>query len=147
TEWLDGQLTISVAGLMQTGLVTLNRISHDGMRVRASAGKSSFRREPTLNELLDTANEQVKRLREELETDPAASTTRCAAARKQAAEDRQRRIQQALVEVEKVRVQRDARNRGDESPPRASTTDPEARVLKMADGGFRPAYNVQFATA
>ena len=29
---------------------------------------------------------------------------------------------------------------------RASTTDPEARVMKMADGGYRPAYNLQFAT-
>jgi hypothetical protein len=30
--------------------------------------------------------------------------------------------------------------------PRASTTDPEARVVKMADGGFRPAYNMQIAS-
>ena len=30
--------------------------------------------------------------------------------------------------------------------PRVSSTDPEARVMKMADGGFRPAYNVQLAT-
>jgi hypothetical protein len=29
---------------------------------------------------------------------------------------------------------------------RVSTTDPEARVMKMPDGGFRPAYNVQLAT-
>ena len=33
-----------------------------------------------------------------------------------------------------------------EKEPRASTTDAQARVMKMADGGFRPAYNVQFAT-
>jgi hypothetical protein len=146
-DWLDGQLTASVAGLMKEGLVTLNRVSQDGMRVRASAGKSSFRRQPTLEEHLTTATEQVNRLREELEADPAASSTRCAAARKRAAEDRQQRVRQALVEVEKVKAQREARNRGDESPPRASTTDPEARVMKMGDGGFRPAYNVQFATA
>jgi transposase len=31
--------------------------------------------------------------------------------------------------------------------PRASTTDPQARVMKMADGGFRPAYNVQVVSA
>jgi transposase len=147
TEWLDGQLTASVAGLMKAGLVTLNRVSHDGMRVRAGAGKSSFRRRPTIEEHLAIATEQVTRLREELETDPAASSTRCTAAKKRAAEDRQARVGQALVEVEKVKAQREARSRGDESPPRASTTDPEARVMKMGDGGFRPAYNVQFATA
>jgi transposase len=146
-EWLDGQLTASVAGLMEAGLVTLNRVSQDGMRVRASAGKSSFRRQPTLEEHLAIATEQVNQLREELETDPAASWNRCAAAKKRAAEDREQRVRQALVEVEKVKAQREARNRGDESPPRASTTDPEARTMKMGDGGFRPAYNVQFATA
>jgi transposase len=146
-EWLDGQLTASVAGLMEAELVTLNRVSQDGMRVRASAGKGSFRRQPTLEEHLAIATEQVNRLREELETDPAASSTRCAAAKKRAAEDREQRVRQALVEVEKVKAQREARNRGDESPPRASTTDPEARTMKMGDGGFRPAYNVQFATA
>ncbi len=30
---------------------------------------------------------------------------------------------------------------------RCSTTDPIATVMKMADGGFRPAYNFQFCTA
>jgi transposase len=146
-DWLDGQLTASVAGLIEEGLVTLNRVSQDGMRVRASAGKSSFRRKPTLEEHLEIATEQVARLRHELEADPAASSRRCAAAAKRAATERQARVGQALAEVEKLRVQREARNRGDESPPRASTTDPEARVMKMADGGFRPAYNVQFAVA
>lgn len=33
----------------------------------------------------------------------------------------------------------------DKAKARVSTTDPEARVMKMADGGFRPAYNGQFA--
>ncbi len=146
-EWLDGQLTANVAGLMEAGLVPLNRVSQDGMRVRASAGKSSFRRQPTLEEHLVAATDQVNRLREELEANPAASSSRSAAARTRAAEDRERRIREALVEVEKVKAQREARNRGDESPPRASTTDPEARVRKMGNGGFRPAYNVQFATA
>jgi transposase len=147
TEWLDGQLTASVAVLMHEELVTLNRVSLDGMRVRASAGKSSFRRQPTLEEHLEIATAQVTRLRQELETDPAASDKRGTAARKRAVEEREQRVRQALVEVEKVRVQREARNRGDESVPRASTTDPQARTMKMGDGGFRPAYNVQFATA
>ena len=146
-DWLDGQLTSSVAALMQAGLVTLNRVSQDGMRVRASAGKSSFYRIPTLEEHLATATEQVNRLRDEVDTDPAAASARCVAARKRAAEEREQRVREAVLEAQKVERQRAARNRGDESPPRASTTDPEARVMKTADGGFRPAYNVQFATA
>jgi Transposase DDE domain len=32
------------------------------------------------------------------------------------------------------------------SEARASTTDPEARVIKFSDGGCRPGFNVQFAT-
>ena len=34
----------------------------------------------------------------------------------------------------------------DQDKARVSTTDPEAQVMKMGDGGFRPAFNVQFAT-
>jgi hypothetical protein len=146
-EWLDGQLTASVAGPMRAGLVTLDRVSRDGMRVRASAGKSSSRRRPTLEEHLEIATERVNRPREELEADLAASSTRCTAARKRAAEDREGRVRRASIEVEKVKARREARGRGDESPPRASTTDPEARVMKRGDGGFRPADDVQFATA
>ena len=136
-DWLDGQLTANVTGLMGAGLVTLNRVSQDGMRVRADAGKSSFRRRPTLEEHLVTATDRVNRLREELEANPAASSSRSAAARTRAAADRQRRVREALVEVEVVKARREARNRGDESPPRASTTDPEARVMKMGDAPDR----------
>lgn len=34
----------------------------------------------------------------------------------------------------------------DKQKVRTSVTDPEARVMKMACNGFRPAFNVQFAT-
>src|SRR6202035_2957975 len=93
-EWLHGQLTAIVAGLMEAEVVTLNRVSQGGMRVRASARQGSFRRQPTLEEHLAIATEQVNRLREELETDPAASSTRCAAAKKRATGDREQRGRQ-----------------------------------------------------
>jgi hypothetical protein len=35
-DWLDGVLTVSVAGLMHQGLVTLGRVAQHGMRLRAS---------------------------------------------------------------------------------------------------------------
>ena len=143
SEFLDELLTQSVATLMHEGLVTLNRVAQDGMRVRASAGASSFRREKTLEDCLAEAEEQVETLRKELEDDPAAGNKRQQAARKRAARERQERIQQALDQLEDVRSKKKAKDR---DKARVSTTDPDARVMKFANGGFGPGLNVQFAT-
>ena len=168
---LDTLLTGMLATLMASKLVTLQRVAQDGTRVRASAGASSFRRASTLRErCLVEAQEQVATLRRELEQDPAASSTRQKAARERAARQRQEAVERAIAELPLMqaaheRTQRkrareasrkgkaadeDAkkseREREREREPRVSTTDPEARVMKMADGGFRPAYNLQFAT-
>jgi len=155
-ELLDELLTRSVASLMQAGAVTLTRLAQDGMRVRASAGASSFRRRTTLDKCLRQARSQVKRLRRELDADPGAASRREQAARARAAEERERRVAQALAQLAEVerRAKKPRAKKDNESEeehakrtePRASTSDPEARVMKMADGGFRPAYNVQFAT-
>ena len=142
-EVLDELLTASVAGLMHQGLVTLKRVAQDGMRVRASAGAASFRREPTLQQCHQQAQEQVEALRKELEADPGACTKRQQAARQRAAAERAERIRRALTEVPQVQASKKA---GQKAKARVSTTEPEARVMKMADGGFRPAHNVQFAT-
>jgi transposase len=141
-EFLDQVLTRSVAVLMSQGLVRLQRVAQDGMRVRASAGAGSFRRKPKLQKCLQQAAEQVERLRREMDEDPQATTRRQRAARQRAAEDRQRRVKQALAQLPEVEAKKSAKDR---DKARVSTTDPQARVMKMADGGFRPAYNVQFA--
>lgn len=141
-EFLDGVLTHSVAVLVRQGLVKLNRVAQDGIRVRASAGASSFRRKPTLERCLEEARTQVERLRQELEEDPEATSRRQAAARQRAAEDRQRRVTEALAQMKDVESKKKP---ADKDKARVSTTDPEARVMKMADGGFRPAYNGQFS--
>jgi hypothetical protein len=147
---LDALLTQSVAQLMAEGLVDLRRVAQDGVRVRASAGAASFRRRRRLREFLREAGEQVERLRRELDEDPAATSRREAAARERAARERKRRVQQALAEMgreEQRRSQRARRRpREQKKESRVSTTDPEARVMRMADGGFRPAYNGQLAT-
>ena len=142
-EFLDQLLSDSVATLMHEGLVTLGRVAQDGMRVRASAGAASFRREKTLEACLAEAQQQVQALRQELEDDPAAANKRQQAARQRAARERQQRIQKALDQLEEVRAKKKPKDREN---ARTSTTDPDARIMKMADGGFRPAYNVQFAT-
>lgn len=184
-QWLAGQLTRSVAGLLSQGLVSMNRVAHDGMRVRAHAGAASFRRRETLEQLMRDAQAQVEALKLEVADDPGAGTRRARAARQRAAAEREQRIDLALKAMDEIdkslsgknkkaradRTQADtvqdepARTKGapasqptgkqtaQEQPkdtkkpkePRVSTTDCEARVMKMVDGGFRPAFNAQLA--
>jgi transposase len=140
-----------VASLRATGLVELKRVTQDGMKVRACAGRSSFRNERRLRELLQEAEQQVRELEREAEEDPAAGRTREEAAKERAAREIQEKVKAALQAVEKVQKRR-AKSRApygkrlDPSQARASTTDPDAQVMRMADGGTRPAYNAQFAT-
>jgi transposase len=145
-ELLDELLTQSVAALLAAGLVELQRVAQDGMRVRAAAGSSSFRREATLEQHLADAQAQVAALQAEAEEDPGRGDRRRAAARRRAVEDRAARLQQALAEREQIAAKMEDRQKGSGVEARASTTDPQARKMKMGDGGFRPAYNVQFAT-
>jgi transposase len=183
--FLDQLLSDSVAALVHEGLVTLNRVAQDGVRVRASAGAASFRRRPTLEECQAEAQEQVRKLRDELDADPAAVSKRQQAARQRAVRERSERLGQALAQMQELEKKRQAAakkesakdepDKGDQdkgeqnksdrdkdgpnkdegegqgkkkepSQPRVSTTDPEATVMKMGDGGFRPAYNIQYAT-
>jgi len=142
---LDALLTESVAVLLADGLVTMAAVAQDGMRVRASAGTASFRRRSTLERFLADAEDQVATLRTELDDDPAATSRRVAGARERAARERVEQVRHALGQLPVVEA---ARRRNGKAPgnARASTTDPEARVMKMADGGFRPAFNAQLAT-
>ena len=134
--FLDDLLTRSVASLLHAGAVTLNRVAQDGMRVRASAGAASFRRRSTLQDRLREARAHLTELERELAEDPASGTLRQQAARLRAAQEQEARIEAALAATETI----------DGEDPRASTTDPDARIMKMPDGGCRPAYNVQFTT-
>lgn len=142
-ELLDELLTQSVATLMEQDLVDLNRVAQDGMRVRASAGASSFRRRPTLEHCLQEAQEQVARLHAEVETNPAKAQEQQHQAQVRAARERAERVEQALKRLPELEAKKKP---AEKAEARASTTDAEATVMKMGDGGFRPAYNVQFAT-
>jgi hypothetical protein len=144
---VDRLLTEQLAALMQTGAVTLERVAQDGVRVRANAGASSFRRRETLERHLAEAKQRVDALRAELTADPAAANRRQAAARERAARERKERVSAALEAWQEVQAKKERRGRDSlKTPARASTTDADARKMKMADGGTRPAYNVQFAT-
>jgi transposase len=143
---LDELLTHSVAVLRHQGLVDLQRVAQDGLRVRASAGAASFRRRGKLEAALQEARLQVERLRDELDRDPAQGSQQRRAAQERAARERRERLERALEELPKVEAAREARQKGSKDQARASSTDPEARKMKMPDGGFRPAYNAQLAT-
>jgi len=141
----DDLLNASVAALMSAGAVKLKRVAQDGMRVRASAGAASFRRRGTLDECLKQASERVQALKEQIDTDPGQGSRSAQAARERAQREIAARVQKALErlpELERAKV----RGGGKAEEARASTTDADASVMKMADGGFRPAYNTQFAT-
>jgi transposase len=162
-EWLDAQLTRSIASLLERKLVTLSVVSQDGMRVRAAAKAASFRRRGRLEKFLHEARAQVDALKAELDEAAGAGTRRKQAARERALREREERVARALAtmhEIEalapakkdhkQIKAQDSAPPSGGQPPkaeaePRVSTTDPEARVMKMADGGFRPAFNAQLA--
>src|SRR5262249_52465326 len=117
--------------------------AQDGMRVRAGAGAASFRRRPTLEEALAEAEAQVQALRAEVEADPGAGNRRRHKARERAARERAERVRKALDRLPELERKKKPEDR---QKARCSTTDPDATVMKMADGGFRPAYHVQFST-
>lgn len=154
-ELLERLLIENVASLSVANVINLDEVIQDGLRVRASAGTGSYRREKKLYKELRKAKRLVERLREENDDDPDASNRRIRAAKERAAREREARVQAALAqlaEIEAHRARKGRANRNNKkkgtkpSEPRASTTDPQARVMKMPDGGFRPAYNCQIAT-
>lgn len=142
----------SVASLLAEGLVELNRVALDGQRVRASAGSKSFRRRGKLEQCLEQARQQVDSLAHELEEHPDGTAKRQQAARQRAARERQQRVEKALKRMEALEKRREKDiaakkyKEGQKQPPRASLTDPDSQVMKMADGGYRPAYNVQLGS-
>jgi transposase len=150
-EVLDRLLTQSVTALIGEGLVRLAEIAVDGTKIRASASRNSFRTGEKLLKIEAAVAERLAALKQELSSDPGASTRRGQAARERAArevQERAGRARAALERLEAERKSRAARHAKDEARkkgPRASTTDPEARFMRFPDGAVRPAYNAQIA--
>lgn len=166
-ELLNRLLAQSVTALAAEGLIDLDMLAQDGVRVRASAGASSFRRRARLEQRIAEVNAILMELAKEVESDPAANEQRLRKRRAQRAAERLSRLEAAVAKVAEIEAQQPKSNPKKESKPkaappdgeapqtkdgkrpkepRASTTDPDARVVKMADGGFRPAYNMQIAS-
>lgn len=142
-DWLEQQFTLHLASLMQQGLIEVKRVAQDGVRVRASAGAASFRRGETLEVCLQAAEAHLEQLRRERAENPASLKPRQQAAPARAARERCDRVREALRQLPDVEAKK---KEADRKKARVSTTDPDARVMKMPDGGFRPAFNAQLAT-
>jgi len=143
-EALDELLSVSIASLMAAGVVKLKQVAQDGMRVRASAGAGSFRRQEKLEGYLEAARGRVARLKSEVESDPGEAERARQAARLRAAKEREARLEKALARLPEIEaIKKRQGKKADEA--RASMTDADATVMKMGDGGFRPAYNPQLA--
>jgi transposase len=146
SDLLNGVLTQTVTVLIEQGLVEMKRVAQDGMKVRASAGASSFRTRYRLKALKKIVREQVEALAKEIESDAGAGARREKNARHREAERREKRIARALEEMKEAEGRKRSSNGKKKTKARVSTTDPTARVMKMPDGGFRPAYNVHLTT-
>jgi transposase len=142
---LREQFIEHIAALRQQHLITLTQVTLDGRKVTANASKDCYRREGTLQRHLEEATEHLRRL--ESQRDPAATAGQ-AAARRRGARARQTRLQQALAVVHQRQEHRRQINRPTSPPPeaRANETDPDVAKMKMPDGGYRQAYNVETVT-
>jgi transposase len=137
-------LFVQVVGMLSAeGLITLERVTLDGTKIKANAGGNTFRRQETLEAHLQLAREQVQLMEKEA-AEEEQRAKRQVAARRRAARQRQSRLEAALREVE--RLQREKKEDRDSFVARASRTDPEARVMRNGEGGTVPSYNVQLVT-
>ena len=138
---LDRLLKEGVAALLAEGLIDLEETAQDGMRVRGGAGTNSFHRRHTLEQHLQKAEERVEQLKQVGE-----QSARKEAAQKRAAKEKVEHLQQALKELGKIEKQREkAHKKKERKEVRTSETDSDVHILKMADGGYRPAINAELA--
>jgi len=149
---LDRLLSQSLTGLIAEKLITLEELTIDGTKVRARAGRGSMSKRKRLENIEKVVAERVAELKGELDKDPAEPERQRKRRALQAAEERVRRIERAhqklaeLVQEQAARAKRHAKEEAEKGAPKVSVSDPEARVMRLADGAVAPAWNVQVAT-
>jgi len=139
-EAADELFSQLLAVLSSEGLVNLEQVTLDGTKIKAQASGKSFRREKTLQEHLEWARQRVKEVESENREE---ISQRVAKAQQRARREKQERLELALKELEKVREQKEGEEKKE---ARASSSDPEARIMKQSGGGFAPSYNTQIST-
>ncbi len=149
-EGLNSLLVQGVAALMKSGTLKLKRVAQDGMKIRANSGKASLHRQETLENCLKEASARIESLKQELKSSPMKYSRKRKAALIRARLERKNRVREAienLAEIKKGLAKRHRKTidkKGENV--RASTTDPESRILKMPNGGYDVAFNAQLAT-
>lgn len=141
-EALDGIFAEILGVLSSEGMIELDRVMHDGTKIKAFASADSFRREERILAHLELAREQVARME-----DPSCAEvmdSKTLAARKRTAQERQKRLETAMKELKKLQDSKPGADSKAET--RVSRSDPEARVMKQSNGGYAPSYNVQIST-
>lgn len=153
TALLDRLLTQSVTGLIAAKLISLEEVAIDGTKARACAGRGSMSKAKRLRRIEKAVAERVAALKSELDQDPAEPERRRKKRALQAAEERARRVERAqqklaeLVAEQAERAKTHAKEEAEKGEPSVSLSDPEARLMRLADGAVAPAWNVQVATA
>ena len=138
-----GELFTQILGIMSAeGLISLERVMHDGTKIKACASSDTFRRENRVRAHLEAARQQVAEMGDPRTTEEVSP--RVAKARQRAVQEKRERLEKALEELEKVRALKSSQEEKKEA--RVSLSDPEARVMKQSDGGYAPSYNVQIST-
>jgi transposase len=150
---LDRLLTQSVTGLIAEKLITLEELAIDGTKVRACAGPGSLCKRKRLERIEQAVAERVPELKSELDTDPGEPERQRKKRALQAAQERAQRVaraRQKLAELEQekaARAKTHATEEANKGEPKVSVSNPEARLMRLADGAVAPAWNVQVATA
>jgi transposase len=150
-EVLDRLLTESVMALVAEGVVSLTEITIDGTKVRANAGRDSFKTGSKLARIEAAVEQRLAALKAEIESHPEASSRRQRAAQERAAREVKERAERARAALDKVRIEREeraklhAKDEAKKSEPKASLSDSQSRNMRFADGAFAPAYNAQIA--
>jgi transposase len=138
-EGLDDLFTQVLGLLSSVGLIKLEQVTQDGTKVQANASSKTFRDGERLRGHLEAAQKQVAVMgdpNQEPKEQSKSEARKAAAAR-----DRQERVEQALNEAEKLPIKK----RGKSKKPKASTTDPDARMMKQGHGGILPSFNMQMS--
>ncbi len=138
-EELDELFTQVLAALNQEGLIALEQVVQDGTKIKALAGARSDQGEGAIREHLERARQRVAEMGDPREE----ASPRARQARERAGRERQQRLEKALEELGRWQAGKSGEKA--KSQARASTTDPEARVMKQPDGGLALSDNAQIS--
>lgn len=100
---IDDLMAQVITSLIMAGIVSLDRVSQDGMRVRANASLSSFRSEEGLETLLKASKKHIRQLKKDIKKDPSKLSLKEKAAQERACRERKEKVENALVAMKALK--------------------------------------------